>query len=88
MSLGKDKAFGVTVLAGTGRVFQKTLSNCRIMSNNLRGAVRFAGTGKIRTVLGEVMVPDWPGNVLLNAFLQHLRCTPYVPTVAVAHKLI
>ena len=31
----KDKEFGVTVLAGTGRVFQKMLSNSRVMGSNL-----------------------------------------------------
>ena len=36
-SLGKDKEFGVTVLAA-GRVFQKRLSNSRIMGDDLRSA--------------------------------------------------
>ena len=35
-----------------------------------------------------MMVSDRPGNMLLNAFLQPLGCTSYVPTIAVAHKLI
>ena len=34
------------------------------------------------------MVSDRPENMLFNAFLQTLRCTSYVPTIAVAHKLI
>ena len=46
--LGKDREFGVTVLAGTGRVFQKMPSNSRVMGDNLRGAVYLAGNGKIR----------------------------------------
>ena len=34
------------------------------------------------------MVSNRPGNMLLNAFLQHLECASYVPTIAVAHKLM
>ena len=56
------------------------------MDNNLRGAVCLAGMGKIREVLVRMMISDWPGNVLLNAFLQILGCTSYVPTVAVAQN--
>ena len=58
------------------------------MNNNLTGAIYLAGTGKIRAVLRRMVVFDWPGNVLLNAFLQPLRSRFYIPTVAVAHKLI
>ena len=47
-SSGNDRKFGVTVLAGTGSVFQKMLSNSRVMGDNLRGAICLAGTGKIR----------------------------------------
>ena len=46
-SSGKDREFGVTVLAGTGRVFQKMLSNGRSMFNDLRSAVFLSGTGKL-----------------------------------------
>ena len=38
-SSGKDREFGVTVLAGTGRVFQEMLSNSRVMGGDLRSAV-------------------------------------------------
>ena len=71
-SSGKDREFDVTVLAGTGRVFQKMLSNSRVMGNYLKSAVCLAGMGKIKAVLGRIMVSDQPGNVLLNAFLQPL----------------
>ena len=74
-SSGKDREFGVTVLAG----FPKDLSNSRIMGNDLRGAVCLAGTRKIRAILGRMMVSDQPGNVLLNAFLQPLVYTSYLP---------
>ena len=57
-SSGKDREFGVTVLAGTGRVLQRMLPNSRVMGDNLRGAVFLVGTGKIRAVLGRMMVPD------------------------------
>ena len=87
-SSGKDREFGVTVLAETGRIFQKMLSDSRIMGDDLRSAVFLSGTAKIRAILGKMMVSDRPGNILLNAFLQPLECTPYVPTVAVAHKLV
>ena len=87
-SSGKDKEFCVTILADTGRVFQKMLSNSRVIGDDLRGAVCLADMGKIRAVLGRLMVSDRPGNMLLNAFLQPLRCTSYVPTIAVADKLI
>ena len=87
-SSGKDREFGVTILAGTGRVFQKMLLNSRVMADDLRNAVFLAGTGKIRAILGRMMVSDQLGNVLLYAFLQPLGCTSYVLTIAVAHKLI
>ena len=58
------------------------------MSGDLRIAVFLSGTGEIRAILRRIMVFDRPGNVLLNAFLQPLGCTSYVPTIAVAHKLI
>ena len=45
------------------------------MGDNLRGAVCLAGTGKIKVVLRRMMVLDWPGNTLLNAFLKPLECT-------------
>ena len=45
------------------------------MGNNLRGAVCLAGMKKIRAALRRIMVSDWPGNVLLNAFLQPLGST-------------
>ena len=35
-SSGKDRQFGVTVLAGTERVFKEMLSNGRVMGNDLR----------------------------------------------------
>ena len=85
---GNDREFGVTVLAGTRRVFQKMLSNSRIMDDDLRSAIFLTSTGKIRAILGRMMVSDQPGNMLLNTFLQTLECTSYVPTIAVAHKLI
>ena len=50
-SSGKDREFDVTVLAGTVRVFQKMLSNSRIMGNDLRCAVFLAGMGKIRVII-------------------------------------
>ena len=74
-SSGKDREFGVTVLAGTGSVFQKMLSNSRVMGNNLRGPVCLAGMGKIRAVLRRLMVSDRAGKVLLNAFVQTLEST-------------
>ena len=49
-SSGKDKEFGVTLLAGTGRVFQEMLANSRVMGDNLRSAVFLAATGKIRAI--------------------------------------
>ena len=58
MSLGKDREFGVTVLTGTERVVQKMLFNSRDMGNNLRSAICLAGMGKIRVVLGRVMISD------------------------------
>ena len=58
------------------------------MDNDLRSAACLAGTGKIRAVLERMMVSDRPENVLLNAFLHPLGYTFYVPTIAVAHKLI
>ena len=58
------------------------------MGNNLRSAVCLSGTGIIRAILGRIMVSDRPGNVLLNAFLQPLECTSYVPTIAATEKLI
>ena len=88
MFLGKDREFSVTVLAGTGRVFQKMLSNSRVMGNDLRSAVLLAGTRKIRVILGSMMVSDQPENVLFNAFLQPLGCMSYIPTIAVAQKLV
>ena len=75
-STNKDREFGVTVLAGTGRVFQKMLSNSRVMGDNLTSAVFLAGTGKIRAILGKMMVSDRPENMLLNAFLQPLDVHP------------
>ena len=85
---GKDREFGVVVLAGIERVFQKMLPNSRVMGNNLRSVVFFTGTGKIRAILERMMVSDRPGNMLLNAFLQPLKCTFYIPTIPVAHNLI
>ena len=58
------------------------------MSDNLRGAVGLVDTKKTRAVLRRMLVCDQPGNKLLNAFLQLLRCTFYLPTVAMANKLI
>ena len=77
MSLGLNRELFVTVLAGTGRVFEKMLCNSRVMGNNLRGSVCLAGMGKIRVVLGRMIVPDRPGNVLLHALLQSLECTSF-----------
>ena len=57
-SLGKDREFDVTVLAGTGRVFQKMLFNIRVMDNDLRSALCLAGTEKKTQVLGKTMVFD------------------------------
>ena len=68
-SSGKDREFGVTVLAGTGRVFQTMLSNSRVMGDDLRKAVFLTGTGKIRAISRRMMVSHRPGNMLLNAFL-------------------
>ena len=68
-SSGRDIEFGVTVLAGTGRVFQKMLSNSRVMGNDLRSAVFLAGTGKIRAMLRRMMVSDQPRNMLLKVFI-------------------
>ena len=82
-SSGKNREFGVTVSLGIGRVFLKMLSNSRVMSDNLRSAVCFSDTGKIRAVLKRMIIPDRPGNALLNAFMQSLECTSDVPTVAV-----
>ena len=48
LSLGRNRESGVIVLAGTVRVFQKMLSNSRVNDDNSRGAVCFAGMGKIR----------------------------------------
>ena len=87
-SSSKDREFGVTALAGTRRVFQKMLSNSRVMVGDLRIAVFLAGTEKFRGIVRRMMVSDRPGNMLLNAFLQPLGCTSYVPTITVAHKLI
>ena len=77
MCSGKDREFGVTVLAGTGRVFQKMLSNSRIMGDDLKSAVFLVNMRKIRVILGSMMVSDQPRNVLFNAFLQPLGCTKY-----------
>ena len=85
-SLGKDREFVITVLAGTGRVFQKMLFNGRVISNNLRTAIFLAGMGKIRAILERMMVSD--RNMLFNVFLQPLGCTSYLLISAVAHKLI
>ena len=74
-SSGKDREFGVTVLAGQGRVLLEMLSNSRVMGADLRSAVFLAGTGKIRAILRRMMVSDRPGNMLLNAFLQPLGST-------------
>ena len=63
------------------------LSNSRVLDNSLRGVVCLAGTVKVSAVMKKIMVSDRPGNVLLNAFLQTLGCTTYVPNVTVAHKL-
>ena len=87
-STSKNREFGVTVLAGTERVFQKILSNSRVMSNNLRGAVCLSGTGIIRAILGRMMVSNQSANLLLNAIPQPLECTSYVPTIAETQKLI
>ena len=87
-SSGKDREFGVAVLASTGRVFQKMLSNSRVMGGDLRSAVFLASTGKIRAILRRTMVSNRPGKMLLNAFLQPLGCTSYIPTIAVTHRLI
>ena len=40
-SMSKDKEFGVTVLVGTEKVFQKMLCHSRDMGNNLRGSVQY-----------------------------------------------
>ena len=52
------------------------VSNSRVMGNDLRSALFLAGTGKIRAILGKMLVPDQPGNVLLNAFLHFLDVRP------------
>ena len=88
MSLGKDREFGTIVLVGTGRIFQKILSNSRVTGNDLRSAVFLAGIGKIRVTLGRMMVSDRPGYMLLDVLLQPLGCMSYALTIAVAHKLI
>ena len=36
---GKDREFGVTILAGTGRVFRKMLFHSKGMGDDLRSAV-------------------------------------------------
>ena len=56
MSSGKNREFGV--LAGTGRVFQKMLSNSRVMASDLRSAVFLAGTEKIRAIFRRMRVSD------------------------------
>ena len=58
------------------------------MGSNLRDVVCLSVSGKVRTVLGRMMVSDQPGNVLLNAFMQPLKCTSYAPSIALAHKFI
>ena len=58
MFLGKDREFGVIVLAGTEKVFQKMLSNNRVTSNGLRGAVCLAGIRKVKAVLGRMTISD------------------------------
>ena len=50
-ALDKDREFGVTVLAGSGRGLQKILSNSRFINNNLKGSACFAGKQKIKAVL-------------------------------------
>ena len=46
------------------------------MGDNLRDAVCPAGMEKIRADLRKLIVPDWPGNVLLNAFFDmYALCT-------------
>ena len=87
-STSMDKDFGVIVLAGTEIVFQKMLSNSIVMGNNLKSTVCLSGTGKLRAILGKMIVSDQPRNVLLNAFQQPLGCMSYVPTISVPHKLI
>ena len=72
-SSGKYKEFDITVLVGTGRVFQNMLSNSRVMGDNLRGAVCLAGTGKIRAVLKRMMVSDRPENALAIFGMYALR---------------
>ena len=57
-SSGKDREFGVIVLAGTGRVFQKMLSNSRVMASDLRSAVFLAGTEKVRAILRGMIKID------------------------------
>ena len=67
-SMSKDKEFGVTVLAGTEKVFQKMLCHSRVMGNNLRDSVCLTGTGKIRAVLGRVIVSNQSGICTTNDF--------------------
>ena len=69
---GKDREFDVTVLAGTGKVFQKMLSNSRIMGDDLRSAGFLAGMEKIRVILGSMMVSDRPGNNVASCVLATL----------------
>ena len=89
MSLGKGREFGVTVLAGTERVFQKMLSNSKIICNKLRGVVCLAGTRKIRVIFGKRIVPDWERIAQCTlAIFGMYDYTSYVPTITLAHKLI
>ena len=60
-SSGKDGEFGVTIFAGTKKVFQKMLSNSRVMANDLSNAVCLAGTLKMRAVLRRIIVLDRSG---------------------------
>ena len=46
-SSGKDREFGVTVLAGTARVFQEMLSNNRVMGGDLRSAAFLAAQERL-----------------------------------------
>ena len=87
-SSGKDKKFGVIVLGGTGKFFQKLLFNRRDSGDNLRDVVYLAGMAKIRAICRRMMVPDRPGNVLLNVLLKRLGYVFYLPAVAVAHNLM
>ena len=74
-SSGKDREFGVTVLAGTGRILQKMLSNSRVMGGDLRSVVFLAGMRNFRLIFRRMMVFDQTGNMLLDAFLQPLGST-------------